>query len=327
MTQSLAISLIEQAPTPAALFLGGPPPETVYRNLAKLCHPDIVTEVPKDRAEKAFKKLGAFYAEITGKTVTNFPVLAGYAIERALAKGDICDVYVCSSDKYSRAVLKIAQLPRDNDLVTAEASALKLLHADSNSDNFKKYIPILIKTFKASGRQVNVVSMASTHMALGDICGAHPNGLDFRHLVWMGNRLWSALGFAHRNGLVYGCVIPEHLLYQPVSHQLVLIDWCYSVKIGEKIPAIVKLHEKDYPPEVARKLRATPATDIYMAAHAIKQATDKIPKRFLGLFDHCLAASPSARPQDAWELQDKWEELAKAEYGPAKYLELKVPVH
>lgn len=329
MTQLQAISMIEQAPSASALFEGGPLPKLVYQNLARLCHPDVVTEVPKKRAERAFQKMTEFYAQITGKTVANAPVVAGYVVERPLAKGDLCDLYQVTSVKDSSpAILKIAQTPVDNDLVANEASALKLLHADKRTDEFKRYLPRLVESFKASGRQANILSVAENTFSLNDLGEMFPRGLDFRHVVWMGNRLLSILGYAHRNGIIHGAVLPAHLLYRPFDHGLVLVDWCYSVKIGEPLKARVKAHVTDYPPEVARKMPATAATDIYMAALALRSSVllKDIPRRFLGIFEHCLAASPNARPQDAWDVQSRWKQKAEEEYGPHRFVELQVPV-
>lgn len=326
MTQLQAVTLIEQAPNAKALFVGEPLPKTVYNHLARLCHPDIATEVSRRRAEDAFKKLSRLWAQLNGKTVKNLPVIAGYAIERELAKGDICDLYLCSSKDHSSAVLKIAQSPRDNDLVVAEASALKTLHVSSANESYKTYIPKLLQDFKASGRQANILSNSSGYWALNDILSAYPKGLDFKHSCWMMNRLLSALAFAHNVGIVHGAILPEHLMYHPVSHGLLLIDWCYSVKTGDKIRARAKASAANYPPEVSRRMPATPSLDIYMAAMALRQTAEQIPRRFGAFFDHCLAASPSSRPQDALAAQDRWVALAAEEFGPPTYLALKVPV-
>lgn len=306
--------------------------ESHYKYLARQCHPDLFTDpLEKARAEGAFKKLGEYYAYVTGKVVSNLPVIAGYVVERPLAKGDLCDLYQVTSTKDPGAhVLKISQTPIDNDLVANEATALKLLHADKRSDEFKRYIPRLVESFKASGRQANVMTMADRCFSLNDIGEMFPSGLDFRHLVWQFNRLLSVLGYAHRNGIVHGAILPAHLLYRPVDHGLVLVDWCYSVKIGEPLKARVKFYAGlgHYPPEVARKLPTTPATDIYMAAYALRSSVlaKNIPRRFLGIFEHCLAASPASRPQDAWDVQNNWKQKAEEEYGPHRFIELQVPV-
>jgi len=327
MTAKQAASLIEKAVSPTVVL--GTDPEKNYKALAFLVHPDRATAaLGKDRAEKAFAKLSTLYASLNGKTVSNAVILGDWIVEGAFAKGDICDLYrVTHKDGRQKAILKIARSAVDNDLLTTEAATLGALQADKLADTFKVYVPRLLNNFVASGRQANVVPLADGYYSLADIKGIYSGGVDFRHCIWFMNRLLSALGFAHRNGICHGAVLPEHLLYHPEGHGLVLVDWCYSVKPGETIKARVKNREGYYPPEVGRKSPALASTDIYMAASAIMSAAVKpLPRRFMALFDHCLAQSPKARPQDAWELQDRWQELSREEYGKPKYLKLDLKV-
>jgi serine/threonine protein kinase len=315
MTTIEAITLIESA-SPAVLF--GDNAKASYRRLAMLCHPDKVDGVLKPRAAKAFIRLRTYYSQWALPFVAK---LGDWSITEPLTTGDICDLYITKPE----AVLKIARATNNNDLMEAEGVALKALHADKRSDEFKRYIPRLLETFKASGRRTNVLTLASSYYSLADIKALYPNGLDFRHCIWMLNRLLSALGFAHANGICHGAILPEHLLYHPETHALLLIDWCYSVKIGQPIIARVKAHAAEYPPEVARKTAAMASTDLYMAARAIYGASAKVPKRFKAFLEHCQAESPHARPDNAWSLQDRWRSLAIEEFGPPQYIRLEIP--
>ena len=74
----------------------------------------------------------------------------------------------------------------------------------------------------------------------------------------MWRRLLVGLGWAHRAGVVHGAVLPEHVLIHPAEHGLVLVDWCYSVAPGERIPALVAKHRDGLPagggrPEAGRR--------------------------------------------------------------------------
>ncbi len=80
-----------------------------------------------------------------------------------------------------------------------------------------------------------------------------------------------------------------------------------------------------YPAEVKRKLKPGPWTDIHMLFASLRAVGVMPPSRFAGVFSWCLAASPAARPQNAWELQDRWRDIAAEEYGPPKFLELVLP--
>jgi hypothetical protein len=314
--------------------------EVIYRRLAKFCHPDTVhDDALKTEAASAFRRLTELYQKHNGKPKDEFKtsIIGKWVVEEPLAKGDIADLYVASPtiswpSPLSKAVFKIARSPKDNDLIKAEADALTKLHADKHpsSGPFKEYIPQLYETFVASGRRVNVITKPEGYHSLAQIIELFPDGLEFRHVVWMGNRLFSALGFAHRNGIIHGAVLPQHLLYHPTTHGLLLVGWgqCVDATVkGARVQAVSKDYRFLYPKEVAAKRMATPALDIYMAALTLLKAADaNVPRRMRSLFDWCRAESPSARPQDAWELQDRWRALAKEEYGKPKYLELKLPV-
>lgn len=335
-----AIHMIDAAGTPGDLFPGSrEEQDRIYKDLAKACHPDKVRDKSmRKAAEDAFKKLSNFYANRDGgKPATSTAKIGNWAIVRPLGKGDIADVYLAETSgdgatalriKTASAAFKIARDPDDNDLMGFELVALKDLW--KGKSQFTKYLPKAVDSFTASGRATNVITLADECFSLSEIHTIFPDGLDFRHGVWMMNRLLSVLGFIHNSGYIHGAITPDHLMYRPKDHGLILIDWTCSIKSGSgrHIPLLVDRWKALYPPEVARKKAATPGADIYMAAECINHAVNgNRPKRFKPLFDHCWAGSPSSRPHDAWELQQRWVDVAEKEYGPAKFLALDLPVH
>jgi serine/threonine protein kinase len=331
-TTDEAIKLISKARTPADLFNGAGSADAIYKGLAKLVHPDKVPGKLKARATEAFTKLNAFHEfQVNGAKPKPFVAtkVGKYIVKAPFTKGDIADLYLATNGPGSDLIFKIARSERDNDLLEAEAAMLKKIReADKSGENFKHYIPKLVDSFKASGRRVNITDYAEGHISLKEILAAYPDGLDFRHVVWMMNRLLAALGYIHKLGIVHGAVLPEHLLYNPVTHGLILADWCYSVDLGKPIKAIPAGKKPYYPPEVKAKKPAIAGTDIYLAAETLLRAAEKVPRRFKNLLSEwCVAESPKARPQDAWIVQDKWVALAKQEFGEPKYLKLELPVN
>lgn len=335
-----AISFIEKANTKDDLFAGGDE-DKIFKKLFRYVHPDVLSKQPnaiKKRGEDAAYKLNRLHHH--DKKTASPAIFGQWVVEETICAGDIADIYQVTSRKIILPnVMKVVRHPRDNDLLEAEISALKTLHDDKRSDNFKLYLPTVVDRFKASDRAAVVMTKARQALKdpgvfedlvpLSEIVRKLKGEIDFRHLVWMSNRILSALGFAHMNGIVHGAVVPPHMLLGPLSHGLHLIDWCYSVTgVSKKhIPAIVPAYKKHYPKEVFRKTPPTPATDIYMWAYMIRAIAGKsTPHRFKGLFDWCLADAPIHRPQDAWKLQDQWGSLAKEEFGPSKYLKLSLPV-
>ena len=317
-----------------------------YRDLVKKFHPDVN---PGDKiAEEMFKAVQEAYDILSdskkrneydkfgkvGGPESTVTVLGKWVVTDPLVKGDIADLYLASREgSPDQFVVKIARSGRDNDLMKAEDGNLKIVCADTKISFHTYYVPVQ-DSFEASNRRANVFPQVLNYISLQEIQQRYfPKGLNFRHIVWMGNRMMSALGYAHSLGIIHGAPVPSHMLFGPVEggvilHGLKLVDWCYSVNVGatkKHIPALVKDYADYYPPEVRRKLSPLPGTDIYTLMNGLKAASAHIPSRFNRLFEWALAGSPGSRPRDAWELQDRWTALAKEEYGPPQYAELKIP--
>jgi hypothetical protein len=302
-------------------------PAKMFKRYARIVHPDVVPDDFKARATKAFAKLNELYSLATKGPAPVQVVIGGYVVTVPFAKGDIADIYEAEHSDGLPFLLKIVRKPIDNDLMDREAEALKLLRGSGPMGNFHKYLPNLQARTKASGRRVNVFVREEQHFTLKQIMVLTGGSIeDFRHIVWMGNRALSVLGFVHREGYIHGAVLPDHLLFNPADHGLKLIDWCYSCKSrnGDRIPALVKDYQDLYAPEVRLKRLPSPATDIFMLMKTLEFAANSVPKRFRDLIRWCMAGQPASRPHDAWGVQDRWITLAKEEFGPAKFVELKL---
>lgn len=336
LTAKQALELIESAKLPIDLFgtlKSGY--AAMYRDLLVLVHPDRFTDPQeKLRASDASGKLADFYGRGNGKVPAIQPSKLGkWIVDSALVGGEICNLYLADSPNKPQSVLKLVKDPADNDLMKAEITSLRqLAKCPSDLQNFRKYIPEVMDTFQVSGKHANVLTFSQDHYSLTNI-QALIGQLPFRHCVWMFNRLTSALGFMHRAGIVHGGITPDHLMYHPKSHGLMVVGWCSSVTISgsSQIPIMSEPWESIYPREIrdknirGRYESASPASDIYMSAKTIEHVASSIPRRFKPLLEYCTAESPSVRIQDAWDLQERWVELAKEEYGRPQYLELVIP--
>lgn len=326
MTTADAISLIEGAKSAESLL--GSEKDKRFKELAGLVHPDRADAKLKVRAERAFNRLVEFRNGKNIKSIAGEAIIGNWIVGSPVSKGDICDVYHCQRKDNHRVngIFKIARSPGDTDLLEQERFILKYL-ADKKPENFSKYLPMVLDSLDASGRRANILTPADG-LSLSEISALFGSSLDPRHLVWMLNRSLSILGFIHKHGIVHGGVLPAHLIFGPKTHGLMLVDWCYAVTAESKkhISAIVKDYAVLYPPEVSRKNPGTPETDIYMLFASIRNMQAQLPKRFRGLFDWCMAASPKARPSEAWEVQERLVTLAREEYGEPKYIELIIPV-
>jgi hypothetical protein len=328
MTFDEAVTLVNQCKSRDELFHGTEVHQNKqFKDLAKLLHPDLVRgKEKKERAEKVFKKMNEWYTK-TAKPAKDLITLGNWEVIRPLGKGDIADVYVTQAAPGIKAVnmaMKIVRDIQDNDLMKNERAHLKSLWKGKH--NYTKYLPKLVDHFKASDRDVHVLNLAENCWSLTEIKQLMGD-LDFRHGVWMMNRLLSILGYAHTEGYVHGAITPDHLMYRPADHGLILIDWTCSLRAGDHhVPLMVDRWKANYPQEVVRKRPAYPSTDLFMAAEAINWAVGgNRPKAFKQLFDHCWAGSPASRPSNTWVFQDKWVKAAEKEYGPAKFLPLNLP--
>ena len=315
MTFEEAVRLIEGASDFGDLAAAGVAPARAYKMLVKIVHPDAVPAGLSARATAAFARLSLLWEQRRG-TMT------------LVAAGDIANLYAVDG---GAALLKLPRQPADNDLMTAEADALRALER-AGDPKFRAYAPRLIETFThedpATGvrRTANVVARQRGFVPLADVARAYPDGVDPRDAAWMWRRLLAGLGWAHRAGVIHGAVLPGHVLIHPAEHGLVLVDWCYSVAPGGRIPALVAAHRDSYPPEVPAREKATEATDIYHATVLMRDLIGSaLPPALRRFADGCLYAAPRMRPQDAWRLLAELDELLEHLYGPRRFREFAVP--
>lgn len=301
------------------LMLPGEDRDQAFKRLAKTYHPDKHAGPNQEKATKVFQRISELHL---GPSTP--PVKIGkWTIRDPFCAGDISDLYLTDDDN----IFKITRSRKDNDLMDRESVALRGLDPkNGEACTMRHYAPSLKENLTASTRRVNVVDYRPGFIPLHEIANRLGGTVDFRHIVWMMNRLLSIIGWAHYKGFVHGAVVPSHLLYRPESHDLVLVDWCYSAQNGQKIPAIVKKYKSLYAPEVFNKGDVRPGIDLFMAASTLRSVCKNVPKRFEPMFDWAMVVSPGSRPP-AWTYQDRWISVAKEEYGEPKFVKLEIPVH
>ena len=335
-----------------AIFEHGTIPSTAttaYRRLARLLHPDAAPEERRAEAEAGFGRLTRAwqrYRETArGGPDPHDPVLTTaertYHVDRGhpLAEGDIADLRLVrhrEDGRWHEGVLKLPRAPRDNDLIRAEATALDRIDR-RGLERYRAFSPRLVGTVRHRDpetlveRHGNVLNRLSGFHDLTAVRRAHPDGLDPRDAAWMWRRLLVAIGNAHRAGVVHGAVVPEHVLIHPELHGLVLVDWCYSVPLAESgtaphVPAMVPRHEDLYPPEVAERRPATPATDVYMATRCVEYLTGaRLPRPLRAFARGCALPDPRRRPHDAFALLAELDEVLERVYGPRRFRPFHLP--
>jgi serine/threonine protein kinase len=319
-----------------------------YRELVTIAHPDR-NRGSIDAANEACIALQQWHAVaqrqlaqgVYGlapriRATTKLHTYRGYA---APLQGDLCELY--PSEAAGEAVLlKVARLARNNDLLHAEAQALRKIDRALDGQLTRAHFPTLIEHFllrTAAGdqRHTNVLRAEAGYVSLAEVLQAYPNGLAPADAAWMFNRILTVLGVAHSLGIVHGAITPAHVLVRPADHNGMLIDWCYSVPAGEPLKAISPPYAADYPPEVQARQPATPATDLYMAARcmtrllgghpATQELPPSVPRPIRTLLRACLLPSAQRRVDDAWHVFDDFHEILGRLYGPPQFRPFAMP--
>jgi len=330
-----------------------------YRHFQKGLHPDrFQDDDAKQLATQAFTHLGVLHEQAQtairtgryGKAVQLAIVHTRKGEHRIIDQvgvGDLSTTYNAESMKGGSTLAsfcKVVNDPRNGDLVTNEARALKVLNGPDADQEWQPYVPQLIDSFiyveaGKPRRQANVLNRLEGFYSLEEVRERFPNGLSPLHAVWIWRRLLMVLGFAHDNEIVHGAVFPRHVMILPEEHGLTLIDWSYaSIAEDHKyqpLVAIVNDHRDWYPEEVLAKKRPSPATDIALAARTMVWVMGgdpltgnlplSVPHQLRAFFKGCLLQSKSMRPQNAWLLFKEFDELLEdigGEYFPRRFREL-----
>lgn len=312
--QEAAIRLIEKASSPADLF-GEDDPRQAYGKLAKLTHPDVIRD---PRAEAAFKKLSLLWSRRG--------IAAGL-----FSRGDIADLYADGD-----LLIKYPRAPADNDLMAREVTALRQarIRLTGRDEHGLAFFPRLERTQRQRDpgtgkvRQVNTLRLLDGFRTLEEVQAAYPDGIHPRDAAWMWRRLLTAIGYAHKAGLVHGAVLPQHILIHPGGHGLVLADWCYSQASpggSGRLPAMVTRYEDWYPPGT-RTASWGPGGDIWLSARCmITVMGDAAVPQMTSFARGCMLARADRQPDDAWQLLAELDDLLGRLFGPRKFHTFTMP--
>lgn len=338
---------------------------SVYRQLAKLTHPDVYTN-PAERllAQNAFSRLTQLWGEAKLKIngVAEEPEYdeiliqnrsKDYLVTTRLFSGEIFNFYPCTLKGEPRQLtFKINQDPLHTDKLKNEAEVLTKLSETPNFAKFQPYFPQLIDSFPyidpgdALKRQVNILSQPEGFYSLKEVKDSYSDGLDPKDMAWIWRRLLFGLGIAHQNDIVHGAILPQNILIHPEKHGLMIAEWSNAFPDfngGGKVEPITENHKLWYPPEVTREdeedykdlNKPTPGLDIYMGVKNMAYLLNGDPKKnvFPGnihpklrsFFNGTALEAPRRRPQNAWELLEEFDELIVDIWGPKKFHPFSMP--
>lgn len=260
-----------------------------------------------------------------------------YRATKLLTQGDVAMLYrgVCTSGSRSGAevTVKIAMESADNDLLLDEARILRTIHSAEGAQ--RKHLPEIFDQFQAPSGQAGSILSYLDGFDLDEVRERYPDGLNPEHVAWVLMRALSALGHAHKLGIIHGNVEPAHVLVRPSDHNVFVIDWTYSIVAPEKTGQGFRAHNPDFsPPEVLARKAPLPASDlyslgktmIYLLGGDVRQATlpPRVDGRFARFIQFMVMESPRQRAQDAWETAEQLAQLRTDVFGPHRFLPLEM---
>jgi hypothetical protein len=337
---------------PTTLF-GPATPATVataratYHRLAAATHPDRAAAPGNPLevvANRAFCRLNELWtdwlATATPPTGATGIILdtgrRRYRLGERIGAGDVCDLFAATEldappDEDRRLAVKMARAPGDNDLLVTEAKALARLGRGPR--HLRPYVPTLVDSLRhrdevtGTDRRVNVLRALEGFVGLAEVKDAYPDGLDARDAAWMWRRTLVALGFLHREGIVHGAVVPEHVMIHPEMHGVVLVDFCFAaVHPVRRLVAVPPDWRDWYPADVLATRRADPALDLVLAARLFEWLIEDRPPLPVRRFLHgCLATPKGLRATDAWRLLGELDALLEDLWGPRRFRPFAMP--
>lgn len=341
------VDQVLSAETPEQLFEGFDVHDEHSLDLARkrfsFVHPDTSDD---PRAEDAFKRLGVLVELARDRLTRGIYGSASlgvriqtkrwqYELNEQIAKGDSCNVYSAtySNPKASievpqHAILKIARSPRDNDLMGNEARAIKQILSDVDSyDHAQPYLPRYMESFTVGSgtrRRGNSFQCVEGLVTMSQVRSVYQRGVHPKDMAWMFRRILFVLGFAHANGVVHGAVLPDHILFHPEHHGVVLVDWRAASTDGSKIKALSSVSKGWYPQEVLDGKPAKRDIDFHMASLCMEFVVggrECLPKPLRAFFKGCrVGATP-----DAWELRSEFDSLIERMWGPRRFRPFSMP--
>ena len=258
-------------------------------------------------------------------------VLAGGEawIRRAhVARGEISDVSLVERQRWprERALLKVLRDRGDAPLFEQEWSALtRLATSDGPGHEILRQRlphPIHFEPRPSSGSPRMLLDWApGFERTFEDVRSALPSGVEPRAAVWMWRRVLEVLSALHRNGLVHGAILPQHLLVERGEHGVRLVGFSCANEPGAALLAVCLPHERLYPRALLDDARLRPEHDVAMSARAIRfvlgaDGDGRLPSGVPGALADLLESSAAGRGElEAWALREKVGAVAQQLFG------------
>ncbi|MCC6215456.1 MAG: hypothetical protein IT376_11370 [Polyangiaceae bacterium] len=241
-----------------------------------------------------------------------------WAIGRRIGVGRRCEVWAATlaRDPTERVVVKV--LAAGADAVAAqrlqhEQRVLEALVASEapGAHHHARRLPAVVgagvvagAASPLEGRSALVLRWCAGFVhTLVDVREHYPGGVLAEHVAWMWRRVLESLAFAHAAGWAHGALEAAHLLVHAKDHGVLPVAW------GAAAPAT---------PEAR-------AADARAAALAVAQVMDgaEVPAAMAALVTEVVRHP--AEHADAWALRERVGEVARACFGPPRFVPFPMP--
>ena len=297
-----------------------------YRKLRSELHPDrFPFNTPlQARAEKAFIKLEKLYELMKEPDIEISSKNNNYVLGDLLGVGDVSNVYRASSNGKHDFIAKVSRIKGGDLFISRESQVLTKLTKAVGDLTYKNYFPRLVESFlwkEDFQRRVNIFEEPHKLYNLDQVKLRYPDGVDGRHVCWIFRRILTGLGFFHRQNVVHGAILPQHILVEPDSHGVCICGWIHSIEPNQLITVVPQSYKTWYPEEVLKKTYSGPESDIFLAAKTVLYIADEeLPKPIRRFLESLLLDSPKMRPSDAWKLNDEFTEVMDSVYGIRRFV-------
>lgn len=301
----------------------------IYREYAKVLHPDVVKDNEKYISSEAFSILGKLYklgiSELEQgiyekidpiKIYKNMDSLFDITVKgnkyyfyENVFEGEVAYIYkgICNDEL---CYLKMAIDEADNDLIDNEYNVLSNVRHQS--------LPFAYYKIKINNENA-IIMREVKGVTMLDLLEEYKRGIEAEHVMWMLERILSVVGYLHSNCVVHGNIKPENIIINKEVHNVSLVGFSFCIKDANTLDARYKIVNDYYTaPEVSKDARVLPSSDIYSIGKiAIKLLggsviTGGIPlsvdPRIRTFIKNMANDDLSKRPNDAWEL---WSEVSR----------------
>jgi len=308
--------------------------KAAYRALMRDSHPDVHDTIHG----KTAAKLNAAYEIISDpakrqqydrdREKIEGTIIGGFKVERAIAEGGFGKTYQGSHLLVGEPVC-IKHCSRisatDTEILIEEAKAMWDLRHFA--------IPAVRDLIQLDDGSVALVMSFIEGLTLAEVVEklqAKKYHLEPEDVCWMAERIFNALSYMHRFGVVHGDLKPGNIMIQPESHTVVLVDFGLAAIKPTHTDGSKGYTEVFAPPEQLRGSPLIPQSDFYSLGMTMLYALSNgdlshvqrhevpstVPKPMCDFIYRLIVRNPLDRPD--WRTEDimkTFKEMRYASFG------------